>query len=84
MSLNSKSLALKSYADSGLPQEENFEVKTDTINTESIEEGSIVFQALAISPDPYMRRMIKSTGGKKIGDLMAGFVAGKSVLLKKT
>ena len=45
-----------------------------------VPEGGLLVQILAISADPYLRGMIRSTGAIKAGNPMFGFVSGKIIV----
>jgi len=82
----SKTITLKAYAEEGLPQKENFEIVTSTVQTDLqlLEEGDVAIQVLAMSADPYLRGRIKSSGILKLGDPLSGFVAGKVIASKNS
>ena len=71
------------HAASPLPVlQEHFTVATSPAPTASdVEEGGILVQALVYSADPYQRSAVRSDrpGGKKLGDAMTGFLAGRVV-----
>eukprot|EP01038_Epipyxis_sp_PR26KG_P005200 gene5200-7238_t len=81
-SINTKSLYLTSYVDEGLPQLEHFKVVESTLNVNSLKEGEVIVQLLAISADPYIRGQIKSSGGLKVNEVISGFVSGKILVSK--
>ena len=78
MKMENKTIVLAKFADDGIPTADNFKIVTSTVESPK-NDGDVLFQTLAMSADPYLRGGIKSDGGKKIGDPMLGFVAGKVV-----
>lgn len=87
--MESKAVHLKAYCDEGLVGPEHFEIRTTTVDPESVKDGEIAVRVLAMSADPYLRSLVKSvnlfTGAPaelKIGGIMSGFVAGKVLASK--
>lgn len=77
--LNAKTLQLKANCDEGLPGDEHFEIVESKVDHGALEEGEICVSSMVMSVDPYLRGGIKTGRGKKPGDVMTGFVAGKVI-----
>lgn len=79
MSYFSKYVALKRYIPTGLPKEEDFEIKSKEILIN--EDNNILVSNIWISVDPYMRaRMTERKNYKppfRIGEEMEGYALGK-------
>lgn len=86
--MESKTVTLKQYVDEGLVGPEHFEIKTSTVDPAALKDGEILLKVLVMSADPYLRSRIKSkdafsgSAALKLGDPMAGFVAGKVLASK--
>jgi NADPH-dependent curcumin reductase CurA len=80
MSRSAKSIILKSYADSGHPQRDHFEIVESAVS-DPVGEGAIQVQIIAISADPYLRGRIKSSSPSKftLNAPIAGFVVGRVI-----
>jgi len=79
MSLKSKYVALKNYIPTGIPKENDFEIKTKEISL--TQKNNILIKNLWISVDPYMRaRMTERKNYKPpftLGEEMEGYAIGK-------
>ena len=84
MSYSCKYISLKRYVPTGIPKEEDFEIKSNEISLSN--EKNILVTNLWISVDPYMRaRMTERKNYKppfKIGEEMEGYAIGKVEISK--
>ena len=84
MSYSCKYISLKRYVPTGIPKEEDFEIKSKEISLSN--EKNILVTNLWISVDPYMRaRMTERKNYKppfKIGEEMEGYAIGKVEISK--
>ena len=73
---SARSIVVAEYIDEGIPTTRNFRI-VDVPTPSAAPADGVLLQLLVISPDPFLRRFVKSSGGIAIGGAMSGFVAGR-------
>jgi len=81
--MDAKAIVLVAPLDDGMPQAEHFRIEESQVNQE-LQVDDLLVRLLVISPDPFLRGSIKSTGSNRGGQVMMGYVAGKVLASKNS
>jgi len=82
MSIEAQRVVLIDSVNEGLIEPKHFRIEKLTVDSSNLQDNEIIIQVLAMSADPYLRGLIKSTGMIKPGEVMRGFVSGEIIYSK--